>query len=588
MADMAAKGLVMSTENITRWNTINLDSSNASTAMRQNVGARGTEMGTAFGNTLSGMSSSAATQFLNMRASAESNTLSAALLVGANTGSMADYGISAMNRMGTGMGASLAGISREPCWPCAQLGGHSLPQGATMYNSGYSIGSRLSNGVADGMLSALGRITASAQLIIATARMAAAAAAMIHSPSRLFYDTIGIPVGLGAAGGISSPESMRAISASSRKLVECAAAQSYVPSDRIGSIGSASSGGGTTIFHIDQSDNSINTTGSPEELVQIKSRLLTPETASRTVAEHGNTRGRSGEWNCCISGANPESYKGRHARCRCRHAAYVGGTGRVGIRTISSSMPFAPVRGRWTSTNAIFRLGVMSTNASGHPDRVLAHTVEATTSVPFTGSNEGETRTFQLETPDRGQLRALLAFAATARSGILAVGMEVVSSPAIYQRDIAAGSTVPLNSYTSVPASGRMAIQAIGELNVAPTAPSNLAPTGGTNVTGINPVSLLPSMTPITSSMVAKTGTTRPRQLPDSLRWRGDCPRTSPTTRSRGSRAVGDHHHRLEPPGIQPELRMAARPEDRGGVWGAWSGVKFTTRMSTVRRTSRA
>ena len=77
--------------------------------------------------------------------------------------------------------------------------------------------------------------------------------------------------------------------------VECTAAQSYVPSDRIGSIGGASSGGGTTIFHIDQATAASAPPDRRRAGADQKSAVDTPpKAASRTVADTGNTRGRSG------------------------------------------------------------------------------------------------------------------------------------------------------------------------------------------------------------------------------------------------------------------------------------------------------
>lgn len=137
--------------------------------------------------------------------------------------------------------------------------------------------------------------------------------------------------------------------------------------------------------------------------------------------------------------------------------------------------------GRWTGTNATFRIGVMSTNSNGQPNAVLGYTVEATTSVPFTGSNGGETRWFNLDTPIVVPENALLAFVATARIGVLSVGMEVTGASALYDRDIAAGTTIPLAGFSTIPANGRNAIQAQGELNQPPNVPGVPVRSGGAN-----------------------------------------------------------------------------------------------------------
>lgn len=135
--------------------------------------------------------------------------------------------------------------------------------------------------------------------------------------------------------------------------------------------------------------------------------------------------------------------------------------------------------GRYTSTNASFRFGVMDTDGSNEPDNVLGYTDEATTSVPYTGSGEGETIWRDLTSPIAVPENSLLAFVATAKTGILAVGMEVTSASALYERNISAGTTIPLDGYTSTPANGRNGIMALGELNVAPNRPGAITISGG-------------------------------------------------------------------------------------------------------------
>lgn len=65
-----------------------------------------------------------------------------------------------------------------------------------------SAGSYLGQGVAAGMDSSLGAVTAAANRIIAKANEAAKAAAKIHSPSHLFRDEVGYWIGAGVAKGI--------------------------------------------------------------------------------------------------------------------------------------------------------------------------------------------------------------------------------------------------------------------------------------------------------------------------------------------------------------------------------------------------
>lgn len=65
-----------------------------------------------------------------------------------------------------------------------------------------SIGAQISNGLAQGMYSALGAITAAANAMVAQANRAARAKAMIRSPSRLFANTVGKFIPRGVAMGI--------------------------------------------------------------------------------------------------------------------------------------------------------------------------------------------------------------------------------------------------------------------------------------------------------------------------------------------------------------------------------------------------
>ncbi|MGT2866616.1 tape measure protein [Streptococcus fryi] len=65
-----------------------------------------------------------------------------------------------------------------------------------------SIGSMIGQGLAAGMMSALGAVTAAANALVAQAERAARAKAQIHSPSRLFRDSVGRFLPMGVAVGI--------------------------------------------------------------------------------------------------------------------------------------------------------------------------------------------------------------------------------------------------------------------------------------------------------------------------------------------------------------------------------------------------
>lgn len=64
------------------------------------------------------------------------------------------------------------------------------------------VGSMIGQGLASGMYSALGAVTAAANALVAQAERAAQAKAKIHSPSRLFRDNVGRYIAQGIAVGI--------------------------------------------------------------------------------------------------------------------------------------------------------------------------------------------------------------------------------------------------------------------------------------------------------------------------------------------------------------------------------------------------
>lgn len=74
--------------------------------------------------------------------------------------------------------------------------------GMSRVGSMRSIGSMIGQGLAQGMYSALGAVTAAADALVAQAERAARAKAKIHSPSRLFRDSVGRFLPMGVAVGI--------------------------------------------------------------------------------------------------------------------------------------------------------------------------------------------------------------------------------------------------------------------------------------------------------------------------------------------------------------------------------------------------
>ena len=111
-----------------------------------------------------------------------------------------------------------------------------------------SIGAQIGNGLAQGMMSALGAVTAAANALVAQAERAARAAAMIHSPSRLFA-RLGVFVPAGFAKGIEkgSPTVFKALG----NMVDRASGMSIAPEKMLslgrGGLGLATAGTTNTV-----------------------------------------------------------------------------------------------------------------------------------------------------------------------------------------------------------------------------------------------------------------------------------------------------------------------------------------------------
>ena len=82
------------------------------------------------------------------------------------------------------------------------------------------VGAMIGKGLANGMIASLGAVTAAANALVAQAERAAQAKAMIHSPSRLFRDEVGIYLGQGMAVGID--RSVKYVKSSIENMVDTA------------------------------------------------------------------------------------------------------------------------------------------------------------------------------------------------------------------------------------------------------------------------------------------------------------------------------------------------------------------------------
>lgn len=95
-----------------------------------------------------------------------------------------------------------------------------------------SVGAQIGNGLASGLYSALGAVTAAANALVAQALRAARAKAMIHSPSRLFERELGAYLPQGAAKGIE--KNLDYTNSAVQRMVDSMMQYKMSPEDLIG------------------------------------------------------------------------------------------------------------------------------------------------------------------------------------------------------------------------------------------------------------------------------------------------------------------------------------------------------------------
>lgn len=140
--------------------------------------------------------------FSSMRGQVQSSmqgTLSAVVAIGnqmKNQGRMIGQqtGLNIAQGIASGAGSARAAMSSL----MASVRAAGMAGVGSMHSIGYYIG----QGLASGMTSSLGAVTAAANALVAQAERAARAKAKIHSPSRLFRDSVGVYIGQGVAVGI--------------------------------------------------------------------------------------------------------------------------------------------------------------------------------------------------------------------------------------------------------------------------------------------------------------------------------------------------------------------------------------------------
>ncbi len=221
------------------------------------------------------------------------------------------------------------------------------------------------------------------------------------------------------------------------------------------------------------------------------------------------------------------------------------------------------------------------------PNVVLGRTAEFTTTSAFSGSNEGETRTLNLEVPFVGDRNDGYAYGATSRDNNLVVGMtQAANIPGAHNTwfyDRGATNGIPENGYADTVNAGHLAVSMLGEANVAPTAPTNMVPSG-----------TIATRTPtieadfndanevlnngvewdyaIETQIQVREGTT---VVWDSTYVTTTAERTSGrTTRRYAGPALG----------FYKSNSFRVRHRDRAGEWGAWSAYQSFTVQHTNSR----
>lgn len=139
----------------------------------------------------------------------------------------------------------------------------------------HSAGAMMGQGLANGLMSALGAVTAAANALVRQALRAVRARAMIHSPSRLFEKEAGIYMGQGIGSGIL--KSKKSVTKDMNSLVDSLAQYKLNPEDLIGvggiklgsgrglNIGNASSGSYNNSTTTNNSDYTINIDGTAND-----------------------------------------------------------------------------------------------------------------------------------------------------------------------------------------------------------------------------------------------------------------------------------------------------------------------------------
>jgi len=242
--------------------------------------------------------------------------------------------------------------------------------------------------------------------------------------------------------------------------------------------------------------------------------------------------------------------------------------------------------GRNTAGTKRFRFYAMSTTTgtgsggagSRVPNAVLKYTAEGSTSVLFTGSNEGEWQWLNFTEPFLGDIDTGYAFGIAARDAGTSVGMvQAATIPGshntwFYDR-ATDGSGIPQSGYSSTVNAGHQAVVMEGEKNVAPNQPGAVVISGPAN-------SQTPTMTASFSddneTLANGVAWDRLEQVHYETWWGGVVRDNVTYTASSGERTARQSSHALATPvPFDTPVTYFVYHIDRGGLMSVSRSISF-------------
>lgn len=252
-------------------------------------------MGSSVSRESEAMQANASRSAATMQGSVVGQVVAMAAATAIQMGLMVTAGTNAGEQMSTGLVGALMGAAAQVAVQILLIVASVQSAGSSGYAAGHYAGSMISRGFADGMLAYLGVIQGAASAMVAAASSAVIAKAMISSPSKLFRRHGGDS---GEGYGLGFLDKIPMVKRAASKLVEAAIptrAPRYagVPIDTPIMGANSMRGSVTIINNYDNSDHSINTTASAEELGMISKRAQRGDAAAtrmssrRSVKQYG-------------------------------------------------------------------------------------------------------------------------------------------------------------------------------------------------------------------------------------------------------------------------------------------------------------